>query len=233
MSRSRHLVFWGLLAGLVLLAKLGVWVWAQGIAIPAETPEVPPPELSFAAVAAKLQPAVALIEVFEDGKYLQRVSVGVGFAVDTEGTIVTNYHVIAPGEYIRVHMVQQGKVYSAVRAETDARLDIALLVIDAETEPVVWGKRLQLESGDQVGFLATDGLTYRAEPGKVITASGYKDGQWFIHTDVAATLGHSGSPLFTMDGKVVGMISFIIPGTSGTAVSIAVAADDIEEVMKR
>ena len=233
MSRRRQFLLWGVVGVFVFAVKLGAWLWFTDGFAPAALPEALPQELSFDDIAAAIRPSVVFIEVLDGEDDMKRVSIGTGFAVDTSGTIVTNYHVIELGKLILVHLVDEETAYPAEVVQADPSLDIAVLRVDAETFAVSLGYRLQLEAGDTIGFISGDGVECCPVPGKVLTASGYKDGQWFIHTDAPATLGHSGSPLFAMDGKVVGMISFIIQGSSGTVVSIAVTADDIKAVLAR
>ena len=85
-------------------------------------------------------------------RYRQRIerSLGSGVIVDESGHIVTNHHVIANADSIRVQLAD-GRVADAKIVGRDPDTDLAVLKIDLTPLPVaVFGRSDQLQVGDVV-----------------------------------------------------------------------------------
>ncbi len=144
------------------------------------------------------------------------VASGSGFIYDASGHIVTNNHVIADGEIIKVRL-WNGNVYEASVVGTDPQSDLAVIKIDAEeTLPVAkLGNSDTLQVGQYaIAVGSPQGLEGSLSFGHV-TALG-RDRQDnivlpdirflnFIQTDAAINLGNSGGPLCNIDGEVIGV----------------------------
>jgi serine protease Do len=172
----------------------------------------------------------------------KRQSLGSGFIINKEGYILTNNHVVENAEEIIVTLSdKKEKEYKAKVVGKDARLDVALIKIDANGDlPVaVLGDSDKLEIGEWVmaignpfglGHTVTAGIV--SAKGRVIGAGPYDN---FIQTDAAINPGNSGGPLFNLKGEVVGINTAIIAGGQGVgfATPINMAKDILIQLKEK
>ncbi len=162
-------------------------------------------------------------------------ALGSGFIISSDGTILTNAHVVNGAKEVTVtlsdHRQYRARVLGADRAS-----DIAVLKIDAHDLPTVHlGNSDNLQVGDYVMAIgAPFGLTESATAGIVSAKSrslpddGYVG---FIQTDAAVNPGNSGGPLFNASGAVVGITSQIYSNSGGyQGISFAIPIDYAEQV---
>lgn len=148
-------------------------------------------------------------------------SLGSGFIIDPAGLIVTNNHVVADANEIKVILHDD----SALEAEvvgSDPLTDIAVLKVDAgrPLDAVVWGDSDTVRVGDWLlaignpfglGGTVTSGiLSARARD---INQGPYDE---YLQTDAAINRGNSGGPLYDMRGRVVGINTAIFSPTGGS-----------------
>ncbi|MEQ1901381.1 MAG: Do family serine endopeptidase [Devosia sp.] len=154
-------------------------------------------------------------------------SLGSGFIINADGTIVTNNHVIDGADEIQVFLTD-GTRWPAKVIGADPKVDLAVLKIDAgHPLPFVeFGDSDTAEVGDWVmaignpfGLGGSVTLGIVSARNRDIESGPYDE---FIQTDAAINQGNSGGPLFDMDGKVVGINSAII-ARSGASVGIGFA----------
>jgi serine protease Do len=167
-------------------------------------------------------------------------SLGSGFIIDSEGYIITNNHVIADADEIKVKL-KDGKEFSAEIIGKDPTTDIALLKIKpAKNLPALTlGDSSDLEVGQWVvaignpfGLEDTVTAGIVSAKGRVIGAGPYDD---FIQTDASINPGNSGGPLLNLNGEVVGINTAIIAGGGGGigfAIPINMAKDVIAQLKK-
>ncbi len=145
--------------------------------------------------------------------YRQRVerSLGSGVIVDEQGHIVTNQHVIANAEEIRVQLAD-GRTADATIVGRDPDTDLAVLKISLKHLPVMaLGQSDQLRVGDVVLAIGDPlGLSQTVTHG-IVSATGrqqlaggptFED---FIQTDAPINVGNSGGALVDTDGDLVGI----------------------------
>ena len=146
-------------------------------------------------------------------------SLGSGFIIDKNGTVVTNNHVISNAEDIIVRV--NSKEYKAKVIGSDPYADIAVLKIESKDifKPVNFGDSDKARVGDWVvaignpfglGGTVTSGII--SARNRSIGLSRYED---YIQTDASINSGNSGGPLFDMNGNVIG-INTAIFGRSGS-----------------
>ena len=169
-------------------------------------------------------------------------SLGSGFIVDKEGTVITNNHVINNAEDIVVRVGE--KEYKAKIVGADPYMDIAVLKIDSNDTftPVKFGDSDKARVGDWVmaignpfglGGTVTAGII--SARNRDINLTRYDD---FIQTDASINQGNSGGPLFNLDGDVVGINTAIIaPNQSGSigigfAIPSNAASSVIDQLVK-
>jgi 2-alkenal reductase len=145
---------------------------------------------------------------------------GSGFVFDSQGHIVTNYHVVEGSTRVEVDFISGYKTYGRV-VGTDLDSDLAVVKVDApagELHPVPLGDSESLRVGQTVVAIGNPfGLNGTMTVG-IVSALGRTldsihetaDGSFFtagdiIQTDAAINPGNSGGPLFNLDGQVVGV----------------------------
>lgn len=154
-------------------------------------------------------------------------SLGSGFIISREGFIITNNHVIAGADEIKVRL-SDGREFSAEVKGTDEKLDLALIKIVAKEDfPVAeLGDSSAIKVGEWVmaignpfGLAQTVTAGIVSAKGRVIGSGPYDD---FIQTDASINPGNSGGPLFNTDGKVIGINTAIVAGGQGIGFAIPV-----------
>jgi serine protease Do len=162
---------------------------------------------------------------------------GSGFIIKADGTIVTNNHVVKDAKSISVTL-DNGQTYPAKVVGTDPRTDIAVLKIDAG-HPLPYiqlGNSAEVKPGQWVVAMGNPfGLGGTVTAGIVSAVSrDIGDGPYdqFIQTDAPINEGNSGGPLFTQEGKVIGMNTAILSPTGGSVgIGFAIPSDMIHSIV--
>lgn len=137
-------------------------------------------------------------------------SSGSGFFVDGDGHVITNYHVVKDNTDVKVK-VDDSEVVDAVVLGTDKYLDLALLKVDGiHKNFVAFESSDNLEVGDEVFVIGNSlnvGLSVSTGAINGIDEDLLDNGSnIFLRTDAAVNKGDSGAPLFSIAGKVVGIM---------------------------
>lgn len=155
-------------------------------------------------------------------------SLGSGFIIDKEGHIVTNNHVIAEADQIKVKLFDEQE-FDAKVIGRDPKTDLALIKIDGakDLKPLPLGDSDKLKVGTWVvavgspfGLEQTVTAGIVSAKGRIIGAGPYDD---FIQTDASINPGNSGGPLVDMGGRVVGINTAIV--ASGQGIGFAIPVD--------
>ncbi len=143
-----------------------------------------------------------------------RQGAGSGFIVDSNGYILTNYHVVEAAERITVTLAD-GRVFRGTVAGSDPAIDVALVHIPNATNlPVApLGNSDALRAGEWVCAIGNPlGYVHSVTVG-VVSFIGRKlfdpSLDDYIQTDAAINFGNSGGPLINSRGEVVGINSAI------------------------
>src|SRR2546429_225775 len=170
--------------------------------------------------------APSLGELFGDymPRYRQRIerSLGSGVIVDEGGHIVTNQHVIANADSIRVQLAD-GRVADARIVGRDPDTDLAVLKIDLKALPVAtFGRSDQLRVGDVVLAIGNPiGLSQTVTHGIVSFTGRQQLGiaplEDFIQTDAPINFGNSGGALIDSSGALIGINTAIVAKNIGVA----------------
>lgn len=154
-------------------------------------------------------------------------SLGSGFIIDKEGYIVTNNHVIADADQIKVKLADESE-YEAKVIGRDPKTDLALIKIEGarQLHPLPLGDSEKLKVGSWVVAIGSPfGLEQTVTAGivsakkRVIGAGPYDD---FIQTDASINPGNSGGPLLDLQGRVVGINTAIVASGQGIGFAIPV-----------
>ncbi len=135
---------------------------------------------------------------------------GSGVIIDAAGYILTNNHVVAGADEIRVTL-NDGRTLPATLIGTDQYSDIAVLKVDADNLiPVRLGNSDTLRPGEWVLAVGSPlGFDHTVTLG-IISAISRRVPDInlnldFIQTDAAINPGNSGGPLVNLNGEVVGI----------------------------
>jgi S1-C subfamily serine protease len=156
---------------------------------------------------------------------------GSGFVIDTDGHILTNYHVVQGAETIEVTLGDQSR-YKAKYIGADTRNDIALIQITpngrklsvlplGDSRSLLVGQRV-LAIGNPFGFQSTLTTGVVSSLGRTVQTSENTFIDEAIQTDAAINRGNSGGPLLNSRGEVIGINSAIY-APSGTTSGIGFA----------
>jgi serine protease Do len=154
-------------------------------------------------------------------------SLGSGFIISNDGYIFTNNHVVEQADKILVK-ISDGKEYEAKIIGTDAKTDIALIkikpnnslpVVDVGDSDKVRVGEWVIAIGNPFGLEQTVTAGIVSAKGRVIGAGPYDN---FIQTDASINPGNSGGPLFSMDGKVIGINTAIVAQGQGIGFAIPI-----------
>jgi Do/DeqQ family serine protease len=201
-----------------------------------------------ARVITERRQAAPLDQLFGDywPSYRQRVerSLGSGVIVDAKGTIVTNQHVIAGADSIRVQLAD-GRIADAAVVGQDPDTDLAILRLSIDKLPVMpLGRSDTLRVGDIVLAIGNPyGLSQTVTQG-IVSATGR--GQLglatfenFIQTDAAINLGNSGGALIDARGDLVGINTAVLnrayggPEGIGFAIPVNLVRGVMEQILAR
>lgn len=161
-------------------------------------------------------------------------TIGAGFFVDGDGTVVTAAHVTSDYDTIVVRLADQ-RIFLAEKVFEDVDLDIAVIRIPLSGTPAApVGNASGLRPGDWVLAVGEPfGLRRSAVAGIVGGALRHfgEDAEgMFIQTNIALNPGNSGGPLLDLKGAVLGMNVRTVIGASGTGVSLSVPIDVIFQI---
>ncbi len=167
-------------------------------------------------------------------------SLGSGFIIDPSGFIVTNYHLIAEADEIRIKLSDNTEL-PAKLIGSDKKTDLALLKIEAKINlPFVkFGDSSKARIGDMIitignpyglGGTVTHGIV--SSKGRDINIDSDKVVDDFIQTDAPINRGNSGGPMFNMQGEVIGVNTAIYsPSGNNIGIGFAIPASTAELII--
>jgi serine protease Do len=166
-------------------------------------------------------------------------ALGSGFIISSDGTIVTNNHVIDGASDIKVTL-DDGTELRAVLVGQDAKSDLAVLKVKAgkPLPTVAWGDSDKLRAGDQIlaignpfgiGTTVTAGIV--SARGRDLHSGPYDD---FLQIDAAINHGNSGGPLVDTNGTVVGINTAIYsPNGGSVGVGFAIPSHEAQQIVAK
>ncbi|MCE5328355.1 MAG: trypsin-like peptidase domain-containing protein [Planctomycetaceae bacterium] len=172
-------------------------------------------------------------------EFLKR-GLGNGVVVDAaKGYILTNYHLVAESDLIRVSL-PDGRSLKVEWTRSDPQTDLAVIKVNA-------GNLIDAPLGDSdairvgnwvLAIGSPQGLNQTVTAG-IISAKGRTTGetntfQSFIQTDAAVNRGNSGGPLVNMRGEVVGINTAILTESGGSeGIGFAVPSNMARNIMRQ
>ena len=169
-------------------------------------------------------------------------SLGSGVILNSNGYIITNFHVVDGADRIRVRLKDDpiGIQHDAKVVGIDRETDLAVIKIeppkDKQLVPATLGDSDSMGIGDWVLAMGSPfGLENTVTAG-IVSARGRninpsRQFQSFIQTDAAINPGNSGGPLVNMRGEVIGINTAIYTQTYGyQGVGFAMPSNTVREV---
>ena len=154
----------------------------------------------------------------------RRPGEGSGVIVDENGYIITNNHVVAGADRIRVRLFNgNDKQYDAKLIGTDVETDLAVIKIDVGNKlpAAKMGNSDAIDVGDwAIAVGSPFGFRETVTVG-IISAKSREVGrairpfQKFLQTDAAINPGNSGGPLLNIRGEIIGINTAIVSRTGG------------------
>ncbi|MGW6282504.1 S1C family serine protease [Kribbella sp. NPDC055071] len=193
---------------------------------------------SISAAAASVLPGVVSVRAGQ--------ATGSGFAVDQQGHVVTNAHVVEGASDVSL-VLSNGRTVDADVVGSDENNDLAVLQVstaDAEgLRALTLGRSAQLRVGDPVlavgSPLGLEGTVTAGIVSAVARQARFGDNgarQSAIQTDAAINPGNSGGPLVNAAGQVVGVNTAIATlGTSRSGnigIGFAIPVDRMTTIVK-
>lgn len=154
---------------------------------------------------------------------------GSGFAIQSDGLILTNFHVIefepSPKVIFSDNTFETGEIVMA-----DKNADLAIIKVTRKLPAISWGVPAELAPADEllaIGFPLGGQLVGDASvnKGSLSGRRRSKDvGVEYLQTDITLTPGVSGGPMINICGEVVGI------NTAGLAgLGLAISSDSIKQ----
>ena len=221
----------GLFSSVFAAGLLGAFDPTETVtAIPVTPVSVTPS--NWSTVIARVAPTVVAIEVQTSAGQ----GAGSGVVLDTDGTILTNNHVVDGAEGNKVDVtLNDGRIFTATVKGTDPTTDLAVIALDnppADLTPAALGDSANVVVGQDVLAIGNPlGLANTATTGivsavdrPVLTSDSQRSSVVVtnaIQIDAAINPGNSGGPLFDSAGQVIGITSSIASLSSSVAVTQA------------
>ncbi len=172
---------------------------------------------------------------------IPRQGSGSGFFYDTQGHIVTNYHVIADADELQVTLAD-GQTVPAQIVGSDPSNDLAVIKVDLPAEVIrplpigdstqVYVGQFVLAIGNPFGLERTLTFGIVSALGRVIESPNQRFIGEVIQSDVAINPGNSGGPLLNLAGQVIGVNSAILsPSGANAGIGFAISARTVQRVV--
>jgi len=180
------------------------------------------------------------LQGYLDKEPVENNSLGSGVIISPDGFIVTSYHVVFLNEDRKeissdlTITLSNGRDVDGRIVALDEKRDLALLKIDEENLPYLdLGKSSMLQVGDVVLAIGNPRNIGQSVSFGIISALFSRDDSFVIQTDAAINPGNSGGALIDVDGKLIGINSFIVSESGGSeGISFAVPAANATRLLQ-
>jgi len=136
---------------------------------------------------------------------------GTGFALSSNGYIVTNYHVVSNADSVSVQNAG-GKSFSTRVVYTEPQSDIAILQITDPSfknlNPIPYSiRKSESDVGENVFTIGYPGNAMVLGPGYLTASTGFNGDSTAYQVSIPVDYGNSGGPLLDSKGNVIGIIN--------------------------
>ena len=196
--------------------------------------------VSYANAVSRAAPSVVNIYTLQAARSRSdasnRISLGSGVIMQSDGLLLTNHHVIEGAVKILV-LLYDGREVPATVVGTDPEIDLAVLKIEADNlSPIALGEPSQARVGDIVLAIGNPSGIGQSVTQGIISAKG-RNGlrlnifENFIQTDAAINSGSSGGALIDAYGNLLGINTATLNNVGSTGISFAIPADAAAKVL--
>ena len=177
--------------------------------------------------------------VFASDKGRKINGMGTGVVVDERGYMITNYHVVADVDTIRVEFADKSS-YLARKINADREHDLALIKVEASKPLKVIPHGISsdlmvcetvIAIGNPFGYEGSATVGYISALGRDVEANETQFYKNLIQTDAAINPGNSGGPLVNIDGEMIGINVAIRAGAN--KIGFAIPIDDARKIVER
>mmetsp|Transcript_9261 Transcript_9261/g.26949 ORF Transcript_9261/g.26949 Transcript_9261/m.26949 type:complete len:416 (+) Transcript_9261:50-1297(+) len=172
---------------------------------------------------------------------------GSGFVWDSEGHVVTNFHVIQNAQKARVSFNASTLMFDASLVGHEKDKDIAVLQLHGDPEkvrslqPLGVGSSSDLRVGQSViaignpfGLDGTLTTGVVSALGRQVMGVGGRPIKNCVQTDAAINPGNSGGPLFNSKGEVIGVNTAIYsPSGANAGIGFAIPVDTVRRIVQQ
>jgi S1-C subfamily serine protease len=148
---------------------------------------------------------------------------GAGIIVERSGLVLTNLHVIQGMDKVSVLLLGDETLEATPVAQAP-ELDLALLRVPrALPDAAELGSAKDVHVGDEVLAVGSPRkMFFSVSRGMVSYLNRKLDSVQYLQTDLPINAGNSGGPLLDRDGKVIGVVSFILRDSQGIAFALPI-----------
>jgi len=174
---------------------------------------------------------------YEKGRKIN--GMGTGVVIDERGYMITNHHVVADVDTIRVEFADKSS-YLARRINVDRDHDLAIIKIEGSKQfkVIPYGTSSDLmvcepviAIGNPFGYEGSATVGYISALGRDVEANETQFYKNLIQTDAAINPGNSGGPLVNIDGEVIGINVAI--RANAQKIGFAIPIDDVRKIVER
>jgi len=204
--------------------------------------------VSLKDVFQKVNPAVVVIFTKESGYSMSgadasmiKGGLGSGIVVSKDGLVMTAAHVVQIADEVSVHFLDGNQIMAKV-VSSALQADVALLKLNYVPDNLhvaEFGDSDLASIGDEIfvvgapyGIEHTLTVGYLSGRRKSIGVCNQLTPIEFLQTDAAINLGNSGGPMFSMDGKLIGIVSHILSKSGGSeGLGFAISINTARELL--
>jgi S1-C subfamily serine protease len=210
--------------------KFVILVLAAAFIVPPVTAQISSEEQTVITVARTATPAVVSVA--------RRGGSGSGVIIRADGVVLTNAHVVGTVRTVEIRTAD-GRTFTGTVLGRDPSIDIAVVRVEARNLPAApLGNSDELQVGQIAIAIGNPlGLDRTVTRGVVSALNrdprGVSIATGLIQTDAAINPGNSGGPLLDSSGRVIGINTAILAGTTGLgfAIPINVAIDATDQIL--
>lgn len=170
---------------------------------------------------------------------------GTGFALNSNGYIATNYHVVRNSKNIIICQMEGTDIVKAYKAQTIARdsiNDIAILRINDDTFTTLGDipyhiSNREVRKGEKIFYMGYPVMEIlsteiKTSDGIITAIYGLNPSQYMVSIDIDH--GSSGSPVFDIDGNIIGIVvSKIQDGSTSIEANFAIKIEKLFDLMSK